>query len=511
MEQENMFLGLELGSTRIKAVAIDALHRPVSSGSHTWKSTLENDLWTYPLEEAWMGVKNAIAEVAGRENIAGMGVSAMMHGYLAFDSDWRLLTPFRTWQNTVTGEAAEKLTELFRFNIPQRWSIAHLYQAVLNGEEHTPRVAHITTLAGYIHYMLTGVHAVGVGEASGMFPIDALTGDYDAGMMAAFDALMREAGMPWTIGKLLPRVLSAGENAGFLTEEGAKLLDGLLPAGIPFAPPEGDAGTGMVATNAIAARSGNVSAGTSIFAMVVLEKPLKKHYPEIDIVTTPDGKPVAMVHCNNCTNDMNAWVNVLEEAALLFGARPEKGELFEKLYRKSLEADQDAGGLAVCNYLAGEGVTHMDEGRPMVLRRADSRFTLANFMRAQLYATMATLRLGMDILQDEHVAIDRLMGHGGLFKTPGVAQSYMAAACGVPVTCMETAGEGGPYGMAVLAAYSVQRAPTETLDSYLENRVFASAAAVTLKPDQETAAGFERYLALFKRVLAVEQAAVSNV
>ncbi len=511
MKKKKTFLGLELGSTRIKAVTIDQNHSLVSSGSHTWKSSMENGLWTYPLEEAWVGIKNAISAIEDRQAIAGMGVSAMMHGYLAFDSGWQLLTPFRTWQNTVTGEAAEKLTELFQFNIPQRWSVAHLYQAMLNGEEHVSRITHITTLAGYVHYMLTGVHAVGVGEASGMFPIDPDTGDYDVDMMATFDTLTSQAGMPWTIGELLPRVLKAGENAGFLTEEGEKLLDGLLSAGVPFAPAEGDAGTGMVATNAIAARSGNVSAGTSIFSMVVLEKPLVNHYPEIDIVTTPEGKPVAMVHCNNCTNDMNAWVNVLEETAMLFGARPEKGELFEKLYKKSQEADQDAGGLVVYNYLAGESVTHFDEGRPMVLRRPESNFTLANFMRAQLYSTMATLRIGMDILSAERVAIDRLMGHGGLFKTPGVAQAYMAAACRVPVTCMETAGEGGPYGMAVLAAYSVQHAQDETLNDYLQNRVFASASAVTLPPDKETVDGFERYLTLFKNALAVEQAAVKNI
>ncbi len=511
MKKMDIFLGLELGSTRIKAVAIDQTHSLASSGSYTWKSNLENGLWTYSLEEAWVGIKNAISAIEDRQAVAGIGVSAMMHGYLAFDSQWQLLTPFRTWQNTVTGEAAEKLTELFQFNIPQRWSVAHLYQAILNREEHVSRIAHITTLAGYVHYMLTGEHAVGVGEASGMFPIDPNTGDYDADMLTAFDTLTRQTSMPWKIGELLPRVLKAGENAGFLTEKGEKLLDGLLSVGIPFAPAEGDAGTGMVATNAIAARSGNISAGTSIFSMVVLEKPLAKHYSEIDIVTTPEGKPVAMVHCNNCTNDMNAWTNVLEETAVLFGACPKKGELFEKLYRKSLEGDHDAGGLVVYNYISGESVTHFDEGRPMVIRCPESEFTLANFMRAQLYSTMATLRIGMDILSGENVAIDRLMGHGGLFKTPGVAQVYMAAACRVPITCMETAGEGGPYGMAVLAAYSVQRAQNETLDDYLQNRVFVSSSSVTLTPDEEIVEGFERYLTLFKNALVVEQAAINNI
>lgn len=508
MKTSDMYLGLELGSTRIKAVGIDGAHRPVASGGYTWKSAFENGVWTYALEDAWQGIRAAVADMEKRDGIAGMGISAMMHGYLAFDKDWNLLTPFRTWQNTMTGEAAEKLTELFQFNIPQRWSIAHLYQAVLNNEAHVDAIAHLTTLAGYIHFMLTGVNAVGIGEASGMFPVDDKTLTYDAGMLDAFDALVSQRGIAWSIRDLLPRVLVAGENAGYLTEEGAKRLNGLLPPGIPFAPPEGDAGTGMVATDAIAERSGNVSAGTSIFAMVVLEKPLGRHYPEIDIVTTPEGKPVAMVHCNNCTNDMNAWVNVLEEAVNLFGAHPQKGELFEKLYNISLEGDADAGGLVVYNYMAGEGVTHMDEGRPMVIRRPDSNFSLANFIRAQLYATMATLRIGMDILASEHVVIDRLMGHGGLFKTPGVAQKYMAAACKAPVTCMETAGEGGPFGMAVLAAYMCNRGEQETLDEYLNSRVFASAKAVTIAPEHETAEGFERYLNAFKRGLRVEKSAV---
>jgi len=509
-------LGIELGSTRIKAVTIDERHVPVSSGDYTWASSYENGIWTYDLAQVWTGLKAALSSIEHRENIAAMGVSAMMHGYLAFDKDWNLLVPFRTWQNTITAQAAAELTEFFGFNIPQRWSIAHLYQAILNKEEHVPRIAHITTLAGYVHFMLTGVNAVGIGEASGMFPIDSRTLDYDQEMVKKFDTLAENYGLGfvsdigpnWTVMDLLPKVLVAGQDAGKLTEAGSALLDGLLPAGVPFAPAEGDAGTGMTATNAVAPRTGNVSAGTSIFAMVVLEKPLKKVYPEIDLVTTPTGAPVAMVHCNNCTNDTNAWVGVLREVAELFGAKPDLSELYTRLYQKSLEGDADCGGVLVCNYLAGEGVTHMDEGRPLVVRRPNSRFTLANFFRAQLYSTMATLKLGMDILAEEKVQIDSLTGHGGLFKTPGVGQKYLAAACNAPVTCMDTAGEGGPYGMALLAAYRVWMRNGETLENYLNDRVFANVSGTTVQPDGETAAGFNAYMERYKALLDVERKAV---
>ena len=501
-------LGLELGSTRIKAVAIDENHVPVSSGDYTWKSSFENGVWTYSLEEVWKGLKTAVAGLEHRENIAAMGVSAMMHGYLAFDKDWNLLVPFRTWQNTITAQAAAELTEAFRFNIPQRWSVSHLYQAVLNGEAHVPEIAHITTLAGYVHYMLTGVNAIGVGEASGMFPIDSETCDYDAAMMAKFNDLVADRNLPWTLSGILPKVLVAGEQAGTLTAEGAQRLDNLLSPGIPFAPAEGDAGTGMTATNAVAPRTGNVSAGTSIFSMVVLEKPLAKVYEEIDLVTTPTGKPVAMVHCNNCTNDTNAWVGVLGETAKLFGAAPSTGDLYTRLYEKSLEGDADCGGLLVCNYMAGEGVTHMDAGRPMVIRKPDSKFTLANFFRAQLYSTMSTLKIGMDILAGEQVAIDSLTGHGGLFKTPVVGQKYMAAACNAPVTCMETAGEGGPYGMALLAAYMLRKASGESLEDYLNAHVFANAKGTTLAPQQADVDGFNAYITRYKAMLEVERKAV---
>ena len=508
---EKTYLGVEFGSTRIKAVAIDEKHNPVSSGDYTWASTYENGIWTYDLNEVWTGLKTALSGIENRKSIAAMGISGMMHGYLAFDKEWNLLTPFRTWQNTITSQAAAELTELFDFNIPQRWSIAHLYQAILNGEEHVPQIAHITTLAGYVHYMLTGVNSIGIGEASGMFPIDSEKLCYDEVMLAKFDALVASRDLPWKLADILPKVLLAGENAGHLTESGTDLLDGLLLPGIPFAPAEGDAGTGMTATNAVAPRTGNVSAGTSIFSMVVLEHPLEKVYEEIDLVTTPTGKPVAMVHCNNCTNDSNAWVSVLKETANLFGADPSNGEVYTKLYQKALEGDPDCGGILVCNYMAGEGVTHLDEGRPMVVRRPDSKFTLANFFRATLYSTMSTLKIGMDILAEERVAIDSLTGHGGLFKTPVGGQKFMAAACNAPVTCMETAGEGGPYGMALLAAYMANKAEGETLEEYLNAHVFADAKGTTLAPEQADVDGFNTYIKQYKQLLEVERKAVEVI
>ncbi len=502
-------LGVEFGSTRIKAVTIDENHRPVSSGDFTWQSRFENGIWTYDLSDAWEGLKTALRALDGRESIAAMGLSGMMHGYLAFDKDWNLLVPFRTWQNTITAQAAAELTQAFHFNIPQRWTIAHLYQAILNGEEHVDRIAHVTSLAGYIHYRLTGVNALGIGECSGMFPVDSETNCYNDEMLEIFNRLVADRHLPWRLTDVLPGVLLAGDNAGSLTQEGSALLDGLLPAGIPFAPVEGDAGTGMVATNAIAERTGNVSAGTSIFSMVVLERPLANVYEEIDLVTTPAGKAVAMVHGNNCTNDSNAWVSLLREAAQLLGADPTTGEVYTRLYQKALEGEPDCGGVLVCNYMAGEGVTHLDEGRPMVVRQPGARFTLANFFRATLYATMSTLKLGMDILAQEHVTVDSLTGHGGLFKTPLVGQKFMAAACASPVTCMETAGEGGPYGMALLAAFLLRREKGETLEHYLAEKVFRDTVSTTVEPDAETVEGFERYIRQFRALLEVERTAVS--
>ena len=507
---KNVYVGIEFGSTRIKAVAIDEKHIPVSSGDYTWKSSYENGIWTYDLAEVWTGLKTALAGVENRGSTKAMGISGMMHGYLAFDKDWNLLVPFRTWQNTITGQAAEELTALFGFNIPQRWSIAHLYQAILNGEAHISQIAHITTLAGYVHYMLTGVNAIGIGEASGMFPIDSEKNCYDETMLKKFDHLVSDKNLPWkNLKEILPGVLMAGEDAGALTESGATMLDNLLAPGIPFAPAEGDAGTGMTATNAVAPRTGNVSAGTSIFSMVVLEQPLKKVYEEIDLVTTPTGKPVAMVHCNNCTNDSNAWVSVLKETAELLGGNSSNGEVYTKLYQKSLEGDPDCGGILVCNYMAGEGVTHFDEGRPMVVRRPDSKFTLANFFRASLYSTMATLKIGMDILAEEKVAIDSLTGHGGLFKTPVVGQKYLSAACNAPVTCRSTAGEGGPYGMALLAAYMAKKAENESLEEYLNTHVFADSVGTTLAPEQADVDGFNSYMKQYQKLLQVEKTAVT--
>ena len=511
MKNQKTILGIELGSTRIKAVAIDEQHNPISSGGYTWKSTYENAIWTYDVREVWTGLKQAVSCIENRQNLTAMGISGMMHGYLAFDKDWNLLVPFRTWQNTITRQAAEELTALFGFNIPQRWSIAHLYQAVLNGEEHISQIAHITTLAGYVHYMLTGVNAIGIGEASGMFPIDCEKKCYDEAMIAAFDKLPAIRRQPWKLIDILPAVLVAGDKAGALTESGAALLDSLLPAGIPFAPAEGDAGTGMTATNSVAPRTGNVSAGTSIFSMVVLEHILNKVYEEIDLVTTPAGKPVAMVHCNNCTNDSNAWVSVLQETANLFGSEPSKGEVYTRLYQKALEGDPDCGGILVCNYMAGEGITHLDEGRPMVIRKPGSKFTLANFFRAALYSTMSTLKIGMDILAEEKVTIDSLTGHGGLFKTPVVGQKFLAAACNAPVTCMETAGEGGPYGMALLAAYMTNKAEDESLEAYLSTHVFADTSGITLVPDQADTDGFNMYIKRYKALLEVERKAVEMI
>lgn len=501
------YLGIELGSTRIKAMLLNENYEPISSGDYSWKSTFENGIWTYDLEEAWRGLRSALSRIDSLEGVYAVGISGMMHGYLAFDKDWNLLTPFRTWQNTTTSEAAAILSDEFQFTVPQRWSITHLYQAVLNKEPHIDQVAHITTLSGYIHYMLTGVNAVGIGEASGMFPIDTSTNSYDEKMLCAFEELT--ATLPWNIRDLLPKVLVAGENAGFLHSEGSKKLGNLLPEGLPFAPPEGDAGTGMVSTNAVAPRTGNVSAGTSIFTMVVLEKPLQKMYPEINVVTTPAGKPVAMVHANNCTNDMNAWIGILQETANLFGANPSTGELFTKLYEISLQGAADCDDLVVFNNLAGETTTHLNEGRPVVLRSPKTQFTLANFMRAQLYSTLCTLRLGMDLLKDEKIPIDNLTGHGGLFKTPVVGQRFLAAACNSPITVMKTAGEGGPYGIALLAAYMAEKTG-HSLEEFL-NKVFSSAEKAVLSPDIADVAGFDKYLQNYKRCLAVEQAAIDSL
>ena len=513
-------LGIEFGSTRIKAVLIDETHEPIAVGSHDWENRLENKIWTYSLEDIWNGLRDSyrnMAEAVERQygvpltRIGAMGFSGMMHGYMAFDEEGNLLVPFRTWRNTMTGEASQRLSDEFGFQIPQRWSIAHLYQAILNGEDHVGRIAYLTTLAGYIHWKLTGEKVLGIGEASGMFPIDSEQKDYDAGMLEKFDALVARKGYPWKIREILPEVLTAGEEGGILTEEGAALLDetGALEPGVRLCPPEGDAGTGMTATDSVAKRTGNVSAGTSVFSMVVLEKPLSALYPQIDMVTTPCGDPVAMVHCNNCTSDLNAWVGLFAEFADLLGVKTDMGQLFSLLYRKALEGEPDCGGLMAYNYFSGEHITGFEEGRPLFLRCPDSRFDLADFMRSHLYAALGTLKVGMDILlKEEKVKIDRITGHGGLFKTPQVGQKILAAALNAPVSVMETAGEGGAWGIALLAAYMLYREEGESLDAYLKVRVFAERKAVCAEPDARDVDGFERFIERYRQCLPVERAAV---
>lgn len=514
MDLKKTVIGIELGSTRIKAVLIDENHLPVASGDFEWENQLVNGIWTYSMDMVHKGLQTCFARL--REDVrekysielttaGAMGVSAMMHGYLPFDNEGRQLAEFRTWRNTITGEAAEELTSLFDFNIPQRWSIAHLYQAILNKEEHVKDIAFLTTLAGYIHWQLTGKKVMGVGEASGMFPIDSNTNDYDEAMLQKFKAL---TGID--LRDILPEVLTAGESGGALTEKGAHFLDptGKLQPGIPVAPCEGDAGTGMAATNSVRARTGNVSAGTSDFAMIVTDKPLGVHR-EIDMVTTPDGAPVAMVHCNNCTSDINAWVNLLGEFAELIGAPQNKGDLFIKLFNIADQGDPDSGGLMSFNYISGEGVTDLNEGRPVFARIPDSNFTLANFMKTHLLSALATLKIGLDILtQTEKVGIDKLYGHGGYFKTPDVGQRMLSAAAGAPVSVMETAGEGGPYGMALLGAYMIRKEEGESLADYLDNKVFAGAKSSTVMASEAETAGFNVFLTRYRKALPMEKAAI---
>ena len=508
--EKNGFLGIELGSTRIKAVLIDDAFNVVASGSFQWESAFENGYWTYSMKEAETGLKMTLRELTENleedVNICCMGLSGMMHGYLAFDWGWRILVPFRTWQNTTTRQAAEELTELLQFNIPQRLSIAHLYQAVLNGEEHLPALCHVTTLAGYFHYLLTGVNAVCVDEASGMFPIAADGKGYDEGMIEKTEELLRESGFTGRLKDILPQVLTAGDFAGVLSEEGSILLDGMIPAGVPFAPATGDGGTGMVATNSVAPRTGNISAGTSIFADIVLEKPLKKLYPEIDLLTTPTGMPVVEIHGNNCTNDMNMYVRMFSQLLELFGKKATDNELFTRLYKASLEGDRDCDGICVVNYLAGECITHVDDGRPFVIRRPESSLSLPNFIRAHLYGLFATMRIGLDLIREEDVRIDGLMGHGGVFKTRGVAQKYLAAAFNTAVTCMENAGDGGPYGMALLCAFSARKEENESLEDFLDTKVFRGREAFTVYLDDENVKGFNDYMEQYYKCMALEAA-----
>ncbi len=513
-------LGIEFGSTRIKAVLVDENNTPIASGAHDWENRLENGIWTYTLEDIWTGLQDCYKKMTedvqkqygvAVEKLGAIGFSAMMHGYLAFDRAGELLVPFRTWRNTITQEASEALTEAFQFHIPQRWSIAHLYQAILNGEAHVPDVDFITTLDGYIHWQLTGEKVLGVGSASGMFPIDSDTKDYYASMIRKFDELVAPKGFPWKVADLLPKVLVAGDNAGTLTAEGAKKLDptGMLQAGCPLCPPEGDAGTGMAATNSVKQRTGNVSAGTSVFAMIVLEKALEKVHEEIDMVTTPSGDAVAMVHCNNCTSDLNAWVNIFKEFAESFGMDVNMDQLFGTLYHKALEGDKDCGGLLAYNYFSGEHITGFEEGRPMFVRTPDSRFNLANFMRANLYTSLGALKVGLDILmKEEKVAVDRITGHGGLFKTKGVGQSILAGAMDATVSVMKTAGEGGAWGIALLASYMIQKDAGETLEDYLQQKVFGGDEGEKMDPNPEDVKGFDEFICRYRAGFPIERAAV---
>ena len=524
IESGKAVLGIEFGSTRIKAVLVDENHMPIASGAHDWENQLlDGKIWSYSLDMIWDGLQDCYKKLTDDvweqygvviKKLAAIGFSGMMHGYMPFNAKNELLVPFRTWRNTITADSAKKLTESFGFNIPQRWSIAHLYQAILNGEEHVSEITYFTTLAGYIHWKLTGEKVMGVGEASGMFPIDAKTGNYNQGMIEKFNALENVKKYNWKLEDILPKVLVAGENAGYLTEEGAKLLDitGNLETGIPMAPPEGDAGTGMTATNSVAVRTGNVSAGTSVFAMVVMEKDLNAVHEEIDIVTTPSGANVAMVHCNNCTSDLNAWVNLFKETLGVFGTSVDNDILYGKLYNKALEGSSDCDGLVAFNYFSGEPIVGLNEGRPLFVRKPDAKFNLANFMRSHLYASLVTLKIGCDILfKEEDVKVDKLYGHGGLFKTKGVGQGILAAAMNAPVAVMETAGEGGPWGMALLASYMVNKEEGESLEHYLAEKVFAGEEGLIMNPVWEDVTGFDKYIESYKACLGAEAEAVNGL
>ena len=513
-------LGIELGSTRIKSVLIDEGNKPLAQGSFEWENQFENGLWTYSIDMIWKGLQGSYSDLRANvrtkygveiESLAAIGVSAMMHGYMPFDKEQNILVPFRTWRNTNTGKAAAELSSLFKFNIPLRWSISHLYQAILDGEEHVGKIDFLTTLAGYIHWQLTGKRVLGIGDASGMLPVDSLTKDYSSEMVDKFDALVAPYGFPWKLRDILPAALLAGEDAGHLTDEGALKLDpsGHLKPGVAVCPPEGDAGTGMVATNAVRQRTGNVSAGTSSFSMIVLEKELSKPYEMIDMVTTPDGSPVAMVHCNNCTSELNAWVGLFREYQELLGVPVDMNDVFSKLYNHALEGDPDCGGLVAYNYVSGEPVTGFAEGRPLFVRSASDKFNLANFFRAQLFSSVGVLKIGNDILfKEEKVQVDRITAHGGLFKTPGVGQRALAAALNSSISVMETAGEGGAWGIALLAKYMVDNTEKLSLEDYLDKYVFVGDGGVEIAPSVTAVEGFNRYIKNYKSCFGVEKAAV---
>jgi len=520
IEAGKAILGIELGSTRIKAVLIDQENKPIAQGSHTWENQLVDGLWTYSIEAIWSGLQDCYADLRTNvknaygieiETLAAIGVSAMMHGYMPFNKKEEILVPFRTWRNTNTGRAAAALSELFVYNIPLRWSISHLYQAILDNESHVNEIDFLTTLAGYVHWQITGEKVLGIGDASGMLPIDPTTHNYSAEMVAKFNKLIAPKEYNWKLEEILPKVLSAGENAGVLTPEGSKKLDasGHLKAGIPVCPPEGDAGTGMIATNAVKQRTGNVSAGTSSFSMIVLEKELSKPYEMIDMVTTPDGSLVAMVHCNNCTSDLNAWVNLFKEYQELLGIPVDMDEIYSKLYNIALTGDTDCGGLLSYNYISGEPVTGLADGRPLFVRSANDKFNLANFMRTHLYASVGVLKIGNDILfNEEKIKVDRITGHGGLFRTKGVGQRILAAAINSPISVMETAGEGGAWGIALLGSYLVNNEKKQSLTDFLDESVFVGDAGIEVSPTPEDVAGFNAYIENYKAGLPIEEAAV---
>ena len=518
MNLKDTVIGIELGSTRIKAVLLDKKHEILAQGEHHWENSFINGIWTYSLKEVKSGLQDCFADLKRNvqekydiqlNDTGAIGISGMMHGYLPFDKNDNQLCEFRTWRNTITQEAAEKLIDLFDFNIPKRWSIAHLYQAILNNEDHVKDIDHINTLAGYVHYILTGKRVMGIGEASGMFPIDSNTNNYNNEMLNIFNNLEEVKKYNFDLNKLLPKVLLAGQDAGSLTKDGSLYLDpsGQLKEGIKVVPCEGDAGTGMVATNSIRVKTGNVSAGTSDFAMIVCDKKINRHR-EIDMVTTPVGKIVAMVHCNNCTSDINAWVNLIKESLELFGHEVDTNTLYTKLFEIALKGDEDCGDLLSYNYYSGEGVTDLDEGRLLFLRKADSKFNLANFMRTHLYSALATLKIGMDILNKEDVEIDKIYGHGGFFKTPEVGQRILSAAIDAPVSVMESAGEGGPYGMALLCAYYLWKKENESLEDYLDNKVFNNAKTSSIRASKEEVEGFNKFVSNYIKSLDVEKEAI---
>jgi len=523
IESGEIVLGIELGSTRIKSVLLDQDNQTIATGSHGWENSYIDGVWTYSLDEVWEGLqssyKNLTEEVKEKygveiTKIASIGFSAMMHGYLAFDQYDELLVPFRTWRNNITEEASKKLREVFEYPIPQRWSIAHLYQSILNGEEHVSKLNYMTTLAGYVHWQLSGEKVLGVGDASGMFPIDIKTASFNQRMFKQFDELVEDENFDWKIEDVMPQTLKAGEDAGTLTEKGAKLLDptGKLEAGSLMCAPEGDAGTGMVATNSVAEKTGNVSAGTSIFAMVVLEKDLKEVHPEIDLVTTPSGKLVAMSHSNNCTSNLDSWINLFKELTETLGFEVDMNTLYERLYNKALKGDKDCGGLLAYGYLSGEHITGFEEGRPLFVRSSESNFNLANFMRVNLQTSLGAMKIGMDILlKEEGVKLEKMLGHGGLFKTEGVGQKLMAAAVNSPVAVMETAGEGGAWGIAVLASYHLNKKDEESLEDYLDENIFNKQQEKVVDPAPEDVEGFEEFMERYKIGLPIERAAVDHL